>query len=241
MMGGPEVSAIPDVGVELSLKGLETILADIQREFPNPLHRFEIMSAFNTLTDEIRDITRSKKIDLIVMGTRGASGVKQLFLGSNTVFAIRKAEVPLLAIPENTPFHPIRTILLPSDYQHQYRKEEFVPLLELARQQEARVILLHVQAEEKLSVAQRMNKNHLERGLKELEYEFATEDGGEMPDAILKYSAEHPVDLLVMMNPRHTFLERILKRQNIDQIGFHIKIPFLILPDTSQKFSEIAL
>lgn len=233
MMGGPEVSAIPDVGVDLSLMGLETTLADIQRDFPNPLHRFELLSAFNTLTDEIRDVVARKAIDLVVMGTRGASGAKEYFLGSNTVFVLRKVQVSVLAIPLDTAFHPIRTVLLPSDFLHQYHKEEIRPVLDLARAQQSRVILLHVGGQDFLTDVQRSNKLHLERLLEDLDYEFAREHGGEMPEAILNYSGEHPIDLLVMMNPRHTFLERLLTRQNVDQVGFHVKIPFLVLPDSS--------
>ena len=233
MMGGPEVSAIPDVGVDLSLMGLETTLADIQRDFPNPLHRFELLSAFNTLTDEIRDVVDRKAIDLVVMGTRGASGVKEYFLGSNTVFVLRKIQVPVLVVPAETMFNPVRTLLLPSDFLHKYRRKEIRPALDLARAQQSRVILLHVGGQDFLTETQRANKLHLERLMGDLDYEFAAEHGGEMPNAILNYSGEHPIDMLVMMNPQHSFLERLLTRQNVDQIGFHVKIPFLVLPDTS--------
>jgi nucleotide-binding universal stress UspA family protein len=233
MMGGPEVSAIPDVGVDLSLMGLETTLADIQRDFPNPLHRFELLSAFNTLTDEIRDVVERKGIDLVVMGTRGASGAKAYFLGSNTVFVLRKVQVPVLVVPADAAFQPIRTMLLPSDYLHKYRRKEIRLALDLAKGHQSRVILLHVGGEDFLTDDQRSNKLHLERLMEDLDYEFAAEHGGEMPEAILRYSDEHPIDILVMLNPQHTFLERILNRQNVDQIGFHVKIPFLVLPDTS--------
>lgn len=237
MMGGPEVSAIPDVGVDLSLMGLETTLADIQKEFPNPLHKFEILSAFNTLTDEIKDVCARKHIDLIVMGTQGASGLKQVFLGSNTVFVLRKARVPVLAVPADTPFHPIRTILFPSDYKHYYKPAELAPFLQIAQQQQSRILLLHLGGNTELNDLEKDNKAHLERALDDLDYDIASECEGEMPDAILDYVNNHPIDLLVMMNPKHTFLERLLNRQNIDQIGFHINIPFLVLPDSSPNVS----
>jgi len=237
MMGGPEVSAIPDVGVDISLMGLETTLSDVKKEFPNPRHRFESLSSFNTLTDEVRELSRRKGIDLIVMGTKGASGAKQLFLGSNTVFVIRKAEVPVLAVPEDVPYHPVRTILFPSDYLSRYKPEELEPVLHIARMHQSRFILLHVTENSGLTDAQKDNKAHLERCLEELDYETVEESGEMMPDAILKYTEEHPIDLLVMMNRRHSFLERLLVRQNVDQIGFHVKVPFLVVPDSSEPVS----
>lgn len=233
VMGGPEVSAIPDAGVDISLAGLEKILADIRSEFPNERHQFELISSFNTLTDEISELTQRKAIDLIVMGTQGASGAKQVFLGTNTVFVIRKAVVPVLAIPENARFHPVRMILFPNDYLSAYEREDLQPLLQLARLQESRLALLHVNEEGGLTETQKDHKAQLERCLEDLEYETVDEDGALMPDAILKYIADHPIDLLVMMNRKHSFLERLLVRQNIDQIGFHIQIPFLVVPDRS--------
>ena len=237
MMGGPAVSAIPDVGVDISLMGLETTLAEVKKEFPNRRHRFETLSAFNTLTDEVQELTRKKGIDLVVMGTKGASGAKQLFLGSNTVFVLRKARVPVLVVPEEVPYHPLRTILFPSDYLSRYKPGELEPVLHIARMHQSRIILLHVRENSGLSEAQKDNKAHLERCLEELDYETVEESGELMPEAVLKYTEQHPIDLLVMMNRRHSFLERLLVRQNVDQIGFHVKVPFLVVPDSTEPVS----
>ena len=81
VVGGPEFSAIPDVGVDISLAGLEKTLSDIRAEYPNPKHNFELVSSFNTLTDEIRELSISKDIDLIVRDTcrirPGLAGVSE--------------------------------------------------------------------------------------------------------------------------------------------------------------------
>lgn len=46
----------------------------------------------------------SQQADLIVMGTKGASGLKKIFIGSNTVKVISHTKVPVLVIPETTRF-----------------------------------------------------------------------------------------------------------------------------------------
>ncbi|MCO5725163.1 universal stress protein [Robiginitalea marina] len=233
VFGGPSFSAIPDVGVDISLMGLEKTLEDIKKVYDNPRHQFELVSSFNTLTDEVEDLVGSRGIDLVVMGTKGASGAKELFLGSNTVFVIRKGKAPVMAIPEQVKYHPVRNILFPSDYLNRYKPEDLLPILKIARMHQARFTLLHVNEEGGLTLEQKDNKAHLERHLEELEYETVELEGQLMPDAVLAYIEEHPVDLLVMMNRRHSFFERLLLRQNVDQIGFHVRIPFLVVPDTS--------
>ena len=43
---------------------------------------------------------KSEEADLIVLGTKGASGVKEMLIGSNASEVIRNVAAPVLAIPE---------------------------------------------------------------------------------------------------------------------------------------------
>ena len=237
LVGGPSFSAIPDYGVEISLAGLEKTLADIRSEFPNPNHSFEILSAFNLLTDEINDLTGDKEIDLVVMGTKGATGAREIFLGTNTVYVIRKASVPVLAVPEDFNFRPVKKILFPTDYWTQYKKEELRQLIELAEMNKARVSVLHVKEEYDLSDKQEDNKSYLSSVLKDTPHDFEELKGALMPNAVIDYIDEHEFDLLVMMNRKHSFLERMMWKQNIDQISFHVQIPFMVIRDTAKIHS----
>ena len=84
-----------------------------------------------------------------------------------------------------------------------------------------------------LSENQKDNKQYLEESMEVIPNQFEVLEGGLMPNAILDYIDDHDFDLLVMMNRKHSFMERLLWPQNIDQIGFHTKIPFLVIPDSA--------
>ncbi len=233
-MGGPAFSAIPDMEVDVALAGLEKTLEDVKEQFPNPNHTFEIVSAFNTLTDEINDLSRKKNIDLVIMGTQGATGAQQLFLGSSTVFVIRKAQVPVMVIPKNCTFSPIKKILFPSDFLTSCKKDEVYNIIETAKMYDAEITVLHIKEEYDLSKIQKANKELLLKQLRNTSYKEVEVRGKLMPEAILEYIDEQQIDLLAMMNRGHSFFERILIKQNIDQIGFHVQIPFLVVRDTSE-------
>ncbi len=233
-MGGPAFSAIPDMEVDVAVAGLEKTLEDVKQHFPNPNHSFEIVSAFNTLTDEINELSEKKNINMVVMGTQGAAGVKQLFLGTSTVFVIRKAKVPVLVIPKNCKFKPVKKILFPSDYLSPYKKNEVYPIIEAAKIHGAEITVLHIKEENNLPNAQLENKALLLKHLRNTSNTEVEVIGKTMPDAILEYIGEHQIELLAMMNRGHSFFERILIKQNIDQIGFHIHIPFLVVRDTAE-------
>ena len=60
---------------------------------------------------EIVDTIKEDKPDFVVMGTRGASGFKEVFLGTIAERVINQSTVPVLAIPENAKFKGIKKIL----------------------------------------------------------------------------------------------------------------------------------
>jgi nucleotide-binding universal stress UspA family protein len=58
--------------------------------------------------------TIAKKIDLVIMGTQGASGLKEFFVGSNTEKIVRRSTVPVIAVKKPAKFSSIRNIVFPN-------------------------------------------------------------------------------------------------------------------------------
>ncbi|MCE2613002.1 universal stress protein [Flavobacteriaceae bacterium D16] len=233
MMGGPSFSAIPDVGVDISQAGLENTLEQVQKTFNNPKHTLKTISAFNLLTDEINEVSQEKDIDLIVMGTQGATGAAEIFLGSNTVFVLRKAMVPVLVIPEGYSFRKVDKMVFPTDYWTAYKQEDVDTIKGFAAIHGIEITVLHVKEEYDLKDTQIANKEHLGQCLKGVPHQFEEKKGALMPDAVIDYITEHDYQLLAMMNRKHSFMERLLWKQNVDQIGFHTPVPFLVIRDNA--------
>ena len=55
-----------------------------------------------------------------------------------------------------------------------------------------------------------------------------------MPNIVHDYIERNHIGLVAMMNKKHTFLERLMMKQNVDAVGYHSQTPFLVLPDTSE-------
>ena len=56
-----------------------------------------------------------KKIDLVVMGTKGSSGVDELLIGSNAEKVVRNADCPVIAIKAKTNADKIKNIVFATD------------------------------------------------------------------------------------------------------------------------------
>ena len=235
LLGGPSFSAIADEEVSRSVAGLEKTVSDMKKISRNPEHRFEMVSAFNILSHEINDLTESKKIDLVVMGTKGATGAREVFIGSNTVYVLRKAVAPVLVIPKDASYSPVKNILFPSDYLSAYKESEFGQILKLAMREGSSITVLHIKQTLELTEAQAKNKAHLAGLLNQIPHRFVELDTTQMPFGVITYLKKEPFDMLVMMYKKHPLLERILEQQNVDHMGYHVKIPFLAVRDTTES------
>ena len=69
-------------------------------------------------------------IDYVVMGTNGATGAKEVLLGSNAVHVLRNINCKTIVIPEDYTFKPFQELLLSLDPKDELKGDAFTALLE---------------------------------------------------------------------------------------------------------------
>jgi len=215
---------------ETSNRKLNELIQTIKTEFNNPNHTFTQISAFNTLTAEIDELFEGNIMDLVVMGTKGASGLKEVLFGSNTVHVLKNTKCPVIAIPSGFSFETPHEILFPTDYEIDYQKKHVQSILDISALYNARVNILHVFYGSDLSDNQHANRKKLESYFKEIACLFHDVKNQNIPEAITKFQLKARINLLVMINNKHSFFENIFFKSTINQIGFHLNIPFMVIP-----------
>jgi len=70
---------------------------------------------FHRAFEGIMEISREKSCDLIVMGSHGASGYQEMFIGSNTEKVVRNSEIPVLVIKNEMPDFRIENFVFATD------------------------------------------------------------------------------------------------------------------------------
>lgn len=228
------LDALKEVTYKNSEKQLSKIIKDIFEYSPNPRHKFNSISAFGTLTDEINDLINSENADIVVMGTRGESNDRTITFGSNTIQVLKYVQCPVLAIPENYKYHPPKELLFPSDYLVPYKRRELKLVCELTGSFKSSIHMLYIDSNKKLSLRQEDNMSLLKECLYKANLYFETTEGKDKTIAITKYIVHKEMDLLIMANSRHSHLEQMLHQSTIEKIGLHIKIPFLVLQNLSR-------
>ncbi len=230
LLHSPGQIGLGDIYQTQTTTQLEAQQSKLQKEFKNPKHTFKIHAAFNILVDEILEISENEKADLVVMGTQGASGAKELLLGSNTVHVMKKAICPVLAIPPKFEYENPKEILFPTDYEVDYTEPRLRMLLEVARMHLSSVEVMHVSMGYDLTEPQLRHKAKLEHILGKIAHLFHEVPNQEIIGAINNFQIKKPMNLLAMVKNKHTFMERLFIEPVIKKIGFHITIPFLVIP-----------
>ncbi len=83
---------------------LKSLELDLKKSF-SPELNCESFTAHGNLIASLKKVLAVQQPDLMVMGTKGAGGLKRLLIGSNTVKVISKIKVPVLVIPEVARFN----------------------------------------------------------------------------------------------------------------------------------------
>jgi nucleotide-binding universal stress UspA family protein len=212
-----------------SNKELESILLQIQKISPNPRHSFKTIAAFGILVDEVNDLVNKENADVMVMGTLGKTDNRKITYGSNTLQVIKYVQCPVLCIPVNYEFEKPDNVLFPSNFRIPYQRRELKLIAELVRTYCGAIHLLYISKFPLDSYRQKDNQLFLKEQFHEINFQCHREEEDFGVEAIQKYIADKDIDMLVMVNSHHTYLESILNRSTIDQIGLHPRIPFLVL------------
>jgi nucleotide-binding universal stress UspA family protein len=103
----------------------ETLLKELQQKVEKQFQKLsskygsenvkvKLKVLFGSTAHMILDYITSEKIDLVVMGTHGARGVREYLIGSNAEKFVRRSTVPVLAIKKYVKVSSIRNIVFPN-------------------------------------------------------------------------------------------------------------------------------
>lgn len=216
-----------------SQKGLEQVLDYMKKHHLNPNHSFETISRKNDLVSAVNDLVKEKDLDLIVMGTKGATGSKKIFIGSNTVKilkGVRKCAV--MAVPSSFSIQALKTIVLPTEYGHFFPRRGFTAMIELAKLWHSKILIFHVAQEFNLNENQQVNKKVLKIRLKDLDYSFhKVTIKSTVAKAVSNYCEKNMADMVVLIHYEHTFMEKLTQEPVVSKMAFNAKMPILVLPD----------
>lgn len=213
-------------------KKLNTLFQRIRKLPKNKNHRFIALQEYGNFVNALRKVVSDKKIDLIVMGTKGASGIKKTVVGSNTGDVITKIQCNVLVIPEKAEFNLIQEVTFATDYNLFYTNAILECLTDILNTTNAQLQVLQIlKSGQTILKNQKENKDFLFNFLNETvpkitSHEITNEN---TIKGIQEFMAEHNIGLLIMAAKNLNFLQQLFFDSTIEKLSFQIKIPLWVL------------
>ena len=194
----------------------ETKLADVNQQLNKTLlsvsvisdtsdHSFETLASTKSLVESIQKSIKKFKIDLVVMGTKGASGLKEIFIGSNTVKVIKSIhEIPLLIVPTEVNDFNLSKIAFATSFDKKYSSRSINYLKTYCELHQSNLEIIHVDNLKEFTDNENEHRKILEENLSGINYSInlITKNTSTEKD-IRDYLNTIDYDLLIMINYKH--------------------------------------
>lgn len=210
-----------------SQKGLEDVLKKLEK---GNNHEFELLSDYNFFINSVKDYVEEKKIDLIVMGTKGATGAKEIFIGSNTGDVIMKTNCNVLAVPENAEYQTPIEITFPTNFRVPYKKKDLTQLVEIAEMYHSNIRVLLFEHQGYLDEEQKSNKKRLKKHFENVEETYHTLTNTDFEVALNCFTQSRGnIDMIAIIAKHYNFFQRLFFKPKVEELSFHLNIPLLVL------------
>lgn len=211
-----------------TLADLEELAIKLKEDVGDDLEVSWQMEVGLPMEAAVESYVAENKIDLIIMGTKGASGLKKMLMGSNTTAVIANSKIPVITVPEFAYFNNIHKIVYASDLQDV--ENEIEALLPFARLFDASIHLLHIAQPE---APPSLTPAILEKALidnyqyPDIAVHFLESDN--VIETIDAFIAANGANILAMFTHKPTFFEKLFGQSVTREMAFHSNVALLTM------------
>lgn len=213
---------------QISADGLNKMRSTLENEVSSI--KFKSESEYNMVPQGIVDAAKTFNAAFIVMGISGAeSKLEEAIVGSNAVDVSKHSEIPVIIVPANATYSPIKKILLAVDFKKSAETTPVIAIKKLLDETNAQLDILHVEANDVDEVNLDAEKNVVQTLFQNYNPQYHFLHGKIFTDAINQFALENNSDLIVVIPKKHGLFEGIFKRSHTKALVFHSHIPIMTI------------
>ncbi|OKL38652.1 universal stress protein [Pontibacter flavimaris] len=178
--------------------------------------------------NKIRRTIKEDAVDLVVMGSKGSSGLDEFLIGSNTEKVVRTSECPVLTVKSRLQDFDPREIVLASDFRREIRgaMDRFKEFQQIFG---SRIHLVYINTpgafESSANVQQKLEYTAQKYGLQN--YTINVYNDVMEEDGILHFANDIRADMIMMATHGRTGLSHLLSGSIAEDLVNHTRIPVL--------------
>jgi nucleotide-binding universal stress UspA family protein len=216
-----------------SKEQLSAVLQQVETSFTNANHTYFGLHEHGLFLEAIKKHIIENNIDLIIMGTKGVTGMRKHIIGSNAGDVITKVKCNTLIIPKGVNFSLPQEAAFPTDYTIFYSYKILEAVTEILKLSKGYIRVMNVsKLDRKLSKAQEKNREYLLDYLNETfpkNNSFHTVTNKSVNAAIQCFVESREIDMIVMVAKNLNFLQQVLFDSLVEKISFHTTVPFFVI------------
>ena len=184
--------------------------------------------------DNILGFAEHNHIDLIVMGTQGASGLKKIIIGSVAARIVEKTDIPVLLVPEKFEWTEPERIVFITNYLQTDRQALSV-VLALAKLYGAALTVVHLvdvfAKEEKEKIDFDNYAHAMHRELNQFNLRFKLLKTSSVTETMETLYKEIPYDIVAMVRRKKSFLKKFFLKSFTQNMAYVTNQPLLVVPE----------
>jgi nucleotide-binding universal stress UspA family protein len=190
------------------------------------------------LIDNIFAFAEHNHIDLIVMGTQGASGLKKTTIGSVAARVIEKSNLPVLLVPAKYELSEPSQFVFATNFSNT-DKAALVNVGEMAKLYNAGVTVLHFQNVFTDHADKEKNDydtyaHYLQKELNKYKIQFHMLEVSSVAETMETLDKIFPYDVMAMVRRKKTFLEKFFVKSFTKNMAYVTTKPLLIVPEAEE-------
>jgi nucleotide-binding universal stress UspA family protein len=214
-------------------ESLDVNLAYAKEKYPD----LEIRTVIDAGVPELSlsSVMDSEKVDYIVMGTEGSSGVKASIFGSFTSNVLLIAPCPVFTIPASAKYRSFNNVTLATEMDDSEIKALAVAV-ELCKNFKSNITFYNVNSNnEAQQVILDKFKTAIEPLVESLPIQYVTKESDDILTAIEEHLCETNPDLIITLGKERSFFESLFGKKITKQLCLHTSVPLLSFPATDKK------
>jgi len=229
-LGGTYTQIAPAEDIEKELRErLEDHCRQLRENYPDINFDTRIISGL--LVDVLPGFARETGADLIIMGSEGASGVRQALVGTHSAEVLAEATCPVLVVPVQAHFHGIEQIVFATDLISE-PSPDMRMVVDLARLFDAEISFVYVPINGQQDLTED-DWRKFYQGYTYNKVSFHVQEGSAVSEGLEAFCTKMAADLIVMINHRRKFWDELFVVSQTKQMAYQTHIPLLAIHDST--------
>lgn len=206
-------------------KELKTLAEKLEKKYAITV---KTLCSTGKVSTEIVTAVEDYSIDIVIMGTHGASGFNEFFMGSNAHKTVTICPCPVITVQAEAKKLGFKNIVLPIDDSF-HSREKVRNAMVIAKKYASKIHILGLLDKDTEPKKFKVKIDSVEKALQKagILYTYKAVKGDNLAIAAMKYSKKIKADLIVILTDNESSLTGIFLGAFAKQIVNHSKIPVM--------------